>query len=108
MFPGCLPCSCSPSLSRFDFKFGRDSSSLHLNALPVHALRQVDCGPGRRIISHFPAFLRMIGSWGCLITRENAGIVPLALYESQMGSLNHSYFTYDGALERFHAHLGWL
>ena len=65
-------------------------------------------GPGRRIIIHFPAFLRMIGSWGCLITRKNAGIVPLALYESQMGGRNHMYFTHDGALRRFHAHLGWL
>ena len=48
----------------------------------------------------------MIGSWGCLITRKNAGIVPLALYESQMGSLNHSYFTYDHALGRFDAAVG--
>ena len=48
----------------------------------------------------------MIGSWGCLITRKNAGIVPLALYESQMGGFNHTYFTYDGALGRFHAAVG--
>ena len=41
MFPGCLPCSCSPALARFDSEFARASSSLHLNALPVHALRQV-------------------------------------------------------------------
>ena len=37
-----------------------------------------------------PAFLRMIGSWGCLITRKNAGILALALHESQMGGLNHT------------------
>ena len=108
MFPGCHPCSCSPSLLRFDFEFARASPSSHSHALPVHALRQVDRGPGRRIISHFPAFLRMIGSWGCLITRKNAGIVPLALYESQMGGLNHTYFTYDRALGRFHAAVGWV
>ena len=100
MFPGCHPCSCSPSLLRFDFEFARASPSSHSHALPVHALRQV--------ITHFPAFLRMIGSWGCLITRKNAGIVPLALYESQMGGLNHTYFTHDGALGRFHAAVGPL
>ena len=53
-----------------------------------------------------PAFLRMISSWGCLITRKNAGIMPLALYESQMGGLNHTYFTHDGALGRLHAAVG--
>ena len=81
MFPGCHPCSGSPALLRFDFEFACASSFVHLNALPVHALRQV--------IIQIPAFLRMICSWGCLITRKNAGIVPLALYESQMGGLNH-------------------
>ena len=50
----------------------------------------------------------MIGSWGCLITRKNAGIVPLAIYESQMGCLNHTYFTYDGALGRFSAAVWWV
>ena len=40
-------------------------------------------------ITQIVAFLRMICSWGCLITRKNAGIVPLALYESQMWGLNH-------------------
>ena len=44
---------------------------------------------GRRIMIHFLAFLRMIGSWGCLITHKNAGIVALALHESQMGGFNH-------------------
>ena len=29
-------------------------------------------------------------------------IVLLALYESQMGGLNHTYFMYDRALARFH------
>ena len=48
----------------------------------------------------------MIGSWGCLITSKNAGIVPLALYESQMGGLNHPYFTHDGALGLFHVAVG--
>ena len=48
----------------------------------------------------------MIGFWGCLITRRNAGIVPLALYESQMGGLNHTYFTYAGEFGRFHAAVG--
>ena len=41
MFPGCHPCSGSPSLLRFDFEFARGSSFVHLDALPVHALRQV-------------------------------------------------------------------
>ena len=41
MFPGCHPCSCSPSLLRFDFEFARASPSSHSHALPVHALRQV-------------------------------------------------------------------
>ena len=48
----------------------------------------------------------MIGPWGCLIIHKNAGIVALALHESQMGGLNHSYFTYDHALGRFHAAVG--
>ena len=100
MCPGCHPCSCSPTFSRFHFEFARASTSLHPNALPVHALRQV--------IIQIPAFVGVIGSWGCLITRKNAGIVPLALYESQMGGLNHTYFTYDGALGRFHAAVGWV
>ena len=30
----------------------------------------------------------------------------MALYESQMGGLNHTYFTYDHALGRFDAAVG--
>ena len=41
MFPGCLPCYCSPALSRLDVQLARARPSLPLNALPVHALRQV-------------------------------------------------------------------
>ena len=41
MFPGCLPCYCSPSHSRLDVQLARACPSLPLNALPVHALRQV-------------------------------------------------------------------
>ena len=47
----------------------------------------------------------MIVLFGCLINGD-AGVVPLAIYESQMGGLNHTYFTYDGALGRFHAAVG--
>ena len=65
----------------------RASTPMHLYALPVHALRQV--------IIQILAFLCMIVNLGCLITRKNAGIVPLAIYESQVGGLNHTYFTYD-------------
>ena len=42
------------------------------------------------------------------IIRKNAGIVPLALYESQMGGRNHTYFTHDGALGRFHVAVWWV
>ena len=105
MFPGCHPCSCSPSLLRFDFEFARASPSSHSHALPVHALRQVDRGPGRRIISHFPAFLRMIGSWGCLITRKNAGIVAFAVLgtfsvvlSAFLGSLGLIFLLHRGLL----------
>ena len=35
--------------------------------------------PAKQVIIHFPAFLCMIGSWGCLITRKNAGIVAFAV-----------------------------
>ena len=35
-------------------------------------------------------------------------IAPLAFYEPQMGGLNHTYFTYDRALGRFHAAAGWV
>ena len=47
-------------------------------------------------------------SLGGLITRILCMIVILARYESQMGCLNHKYFTYDGALGRFHAAVGPL
>ena len=50
----------------------------------------------------------MIGTCGGLITRILRMIVPLAPYESQMGGLNHTYFTYDRALRRFHAAVGWV
>ena len=97
MFPGYHPCSCSPSLLRFDFEFARASCSSHSNALPVHALRQV---------IQIVVFVCMIGSWGCLITRILRMIVVLASYESRMGDLHHTYFTYDGALGCFHAAVG--
>ena len=84
MFPGCHPCSGSPSLLRFDFEFARASSSVHLNALPVHALRQV-------IIQIF-VLLRMLVKLGCLLTRQKAGIVPLAIYDSQMWRLSSHLF----------------
>ena len=48
----------------------------------------------------------MIVISGCLITHKNAGVVRLALYESQMGGLNDRYFMYDGALGHFHAAVG--
>ena len=47
-------------------------------------------GPTKPPWSRFPAFLRVIVSPGGLITRKNAGIVALALHESQMGGLNHT------------------
>ena len=49
MLPGCHPCSCSPSLLRFDLEVARASPSSHFHALPVHALRQV-YGPRARDI----------------------------------------------------------
>ena len=48
----------------------------------------------------------MIGSWECLITSKNAGIVRLAVDESQTGCVNHTYLMYDGALGRFHVAVG--
>ena len=45
-------------------------------------------------------------SLGGLITCILRMIVVLAPYESQMGCLNHTYFTHDGALGRFHVAVG--
>jgi len=47
-------------------------------------------------------------SLGGLITRILRMIVVLAPCESQMRCHNHTYFTYDGALRRFHVAFGWL
>ena len=43
---------------------------------------------------------------GGLIPRILRMIVLLAIFESQMGGLNHTYFTYDHALGRFDAAVG--
>ena len=60
------------------------------------------------IKSIIPAFLRVIVNPGGLITRILRMIMHLGGYSSQMGGLNHTYFTYDRALGRFHAAVGWV
>ena len=68
---------------------------------PIAARNPADFAPTRETSS-------TNRSLGGLITRILRMIVVLAPYESQMGCLNHTYFTYDGALGRFHAAVGSL
>ena len=68
-------------------------------------------GPTELPKSRIHAFLRVILCPRGLITRKNAGILLLGGFLGPLphhDGVNHTYFTYDCALWRFDAAVGWV